>query len=143
MSDGVAVTIRNKDRLFAKLRRLRPRTTQELARSIAQSAEEVARLARQLAPRDSGDLIASIVAEVNPDAVGPSARVTAGNGKAYYARWVEFGTAPHPQGGSRPGTMHPGNRPQPFLFPAYRLLKRRTKGRIARALGKAARAVAG
>lgn len=48
--------------------------------------------------------------------------------KGWYARFVEFGTAPH--GG------HPGTSPQPFFFPAIRLLRKDVKRNIARAFNR-------
>lgn len=131
------VKIRNKDRLFAKLRALRPKTTFELAKAAAVSANEVAELAKRLVPIDDGVLRNSIVAKPG-EGMAPSARVEAGDGDAFYARWVEFGTAPHTMSN---GTQHPGNKPQPFLFPAYRLLKRKLVRRFGSSIGKAVRAV--
>lgn len=68
--------------------------------------------------------------------------VTAGSKEAYYARFVEFGTKSHPQGGKFKGTTHPGTHPQPFFFPAWRLLKRKIKTSISKAARKAAKDVA-
>lgn len=39
--------------------------------------------------------------------------------QAFYARFVEFGTAPHINGGRFSGTQHPGTSPQPFMRPAW------------------------
>ncbi|MEN2980864.1 HK97 gp10 family phage protein [Tistrella bauzanensis] len=81
----------------------------------------------------------------------------------YYARWVEYGTKPgvrkrsvtYSQGtggsglslrstasGGRKRTRrvyrtHPGTRPNPFFFPAYRALRRRMQARLTRAMTKA------
>lgn len=44
--------------------------------------------------------------------VGPSAR-------AYHAHLVEFGAAPHINGGRFAGSKHPGTAPQPFARPAW------------------------
>lgn len=54
-----------------------------------------------------------------------------GTGDPYYARWVEYGTAPHRMTASTPGgklliggtafassVMHPGTQPRPYLRPA-------------------------
>ncbi len=60
------------------------------------------------------------------------ASVYAGNDKAYYARWVEFGTQAHSVGkgadisrhkSQSSGTLHPGTAAHPFFWPSYRLLK--------------------
>lgn len=69
--------------------------------------------------------------------------ITAGNKEAYWARWEEFGTAPHINGGRFAGSDHPGTAPRPFFYPPVRALKRRVKSRITRATKKAAREVAG
>lgn len=44
--------------------------------------------------------------------VGPSS-------PAYHAHLVEFGTAPHINGGRFAGSQHPGTSPQPFARPAW------------------------
>jgi HK97 gp10 family phage protein len=46
----------------------------------------------------------------------------------WYARFVEFGTAPH--------GAHPGTSPQPFFFPAIRLLRKDVKRNIARVFNR-------
>lgn len=69
--------------------------------------------------------------------------IYAGDDKAFYARWVEFGTSPHglAKGGGGP-PWHPGSRPFPFFYPSWRANKKRAKTRISRAINKSARAVA-
>ena len=37
----------------------------------------------------------------------------------FYSHLVEFGTAPHINGGIFAGSKHPGTRPQPFMRPAW------------------------
>lgn len=71
-----------------------------------------------------------------------SVRISAGNSKVRYAHMVEFGTAPHINGGKFAGTQHPGTAAQPFFYPAYRALRKRVKSRISRATNKAAKAAA-
>lgn len=68
--------------------------------------------------------------------------VFAGGGDAYYARMIEFGTAPHLNGGRFAGSKHPGTAAQPFFFPAFRANRRRAKSRVSRAINKAAKKVA-
>lgn len=150
--DGVAVTLRRKDKLFAKLQRLRPAAAQELAGSIAKGADEMVRLAKQLAPHDTGALARSIHVELDNEPSAPRVRVVAGDKDAYYARWVEFGTRPATKGDKvvdkngrvrKSGRTHPGTPARPFFYPAYRLLKRKMISRMGRALGKAAKQVSG
>jgi HK97 gp10 family phage protein len=100
------------------------------------SAKEMVEKARSLAPEVDGDLKRSINYTVgqyrpsNGNVRGTTARnggkdavtVHAGDEKAFYADWVEFGTA------------NSGKRP--YFYPAYRLLRRKIKGRISRAMTK-------
>jgi HK97 gp10 family phage protein len=76
--------------------------------------------------------------------------VYAGDDAAFYARFVEFGTAPGTKGqrasGKRPRKVmrtHPGTRAQPFFFPVIRARKKLAKGRVARAARKAMKEIAG
>jgi hypothetical protein len=66
-----------------------------------------------------------------------SVRISAGNSKVRYAHLIEFGTAPHINGGVFAGTEHPGTQAQPFFYPTYRRLRRRARSRISRAVTKA------
>lgn len=77
--------------------------------------------------------------------------VYAGNKEAFWARWSEFGTAPHSlaKGAVRKrgrkqstGAMHPGARAQPFFWPNVRARKRAAKAAMARAAREAAKALA-
>lgn len=130
MSDGVGYKIPRRDRLFAKLRRLAPETDREVATAVAKGAEEVASTAQQFAAVASGELRDSIGWQMDKSRLNIVATVSA---DALHARWVEFGT--------KGGVL--GSQPaQPFMFPAYRLLRRRVRSRIGRAVGKAARKVA-
>ena len=130
----MSLVIRRKDQLFAKLRLLKPKVTRELATAAFKAGEEVATLARQFVPVDDGKLRDSIKVVVPPDQFNPKVRVEAGGSEAYYARWVEFGTAARGE--------HPGTPAQPYLFPAYRLMRKKIKGRFSRAMTKAAKEVA-
>lgn len=121
----------------------------EIRKALEKSAVELSNMARQLAPEDSGDLKRSIGytfgADVKPGRArfGVNARygsigdqdlsvaVHAGDEKAFYAKWVELGTASRREKGVRP-----------YMGPAFRLLRNRIKGRIKRAVKKAARGVA-
>lgn len=116
---------RNKDRLFANLRNTVPAIDSELRGELADGGDELVEKAKSFAPEDSGDLRDSIRWEWTKSTTlfaskSPAIRFLAGSKKAFYARWVEFN---HPR--------------QPFFFPAYRLLRRRIKGRMSRALTRA------
>jgi HK97 gp10 family phage protein len=152
------VKVRNVDRLKRKLRAMAPAAKAEIQKALVQSGDEIADVARTLAPKKSGALARSIGATLGqyvPDnsnvrgvaATGGghdlSVTVHAGDEEAYYAAFVEFGTAPHRQK-SNPfnGGEHPGAKATPFFFPAYRLGKKRAKSRISRAMNRAAKKVA-
>jgi hypothetical protein len=90
------------------------------------SAEELAAMMVRLAPKDEGDLIASIrYFEVGGVQGGGIAwRVTAGDNTAHYARSVEFGAAK-------------GTKARPFFYPSVRALRRLIRGRQLRAFRQA------
>jgi hypothetical protein len=128
----------------------------ELRKALEQNAEEMVKLARSIVPVDDGDLRDSIgwtygeapagsfaIGEVKGQGARASnVRITvyAGNERAFYARWVEFGTKAHFQ--PKRNRQHPGTRATGFFFGSYRALRKRMKGRTTRALRKAAQSVA-
>lgn len=130
--------------------------------AMEKGADELVAMMKRLVPVDDGDLRDSIgwtwgnapkgsvvLAESGADSRGLKITVYAGNEKAYYARWVEFGTAPHnvalgggtvagvKQAAAGEGNGHPGSKAQPFFFPSYRSLKKRIRARIRRETAKA------
>lgn len=129
--------------LNAKLARLPSVVKGAIRAALAESAEEIANLARSLVPVDSGDLKKSIgwtygkaprgtitLATLAYSKSGDlTVTIYAGNDEAFYARWVEFGTKT-------------GNPAQPFFFPSYRALRRRARSKVSRAINKAAKQVA-
>ena len=146
------------DALKRKMRMFPIRVRQEIAKAMEQSAEEIVRMAKSLAPVDDGDLQMSIgwtwgqapkgsmvLGTVRQEGRGSGNMVItifAGGGDAFYARWVEFGTSPHLNAGRHAGTQHPGTPARPFFYPAYRALRKRVRSRTTRAINKAARAAA-
>lgn len=115
----------------------------EIRRAMETSADEIVALAKNLVPVDKGDLKDSIgwtwgkapkgamtLGKVQSDGVESEFTITiyAGNSEAYYARWVEFGT-------QKMGA-------QPYFYPSYRALRRRSKSRVTRAVTKAIKKVA-
>lgn len=145
------------DRLKRKLTKTIPAATQlRIKEAMEQSANEAVALMKSLAPKDSGALADSIAwtwgdAPRGSIAIATSRRqsnnmritIYAGGGDAYYARFVEFGTAPHVNGGLYAGSQNPGSPAQPFFYPGWRVVRKRVKGRVTRAIRKAAKEAAG
>jgi HK97 gp10 family phage protein len=155
MADGVTVTVRNKDKLLAKLTKLAPASFAALTDANRQTADEMVDLARGYAPVRTGHLRDSILA-TGPGDTPPaysqgaghkpvpagSFMVSAGNTKVRYAHLVEYGTAPHKNAGEFAGTENPGSKRQPFFWPAYRVIRKKMRSRATRAINKAVKAVA-
>lgn len=116
------------ERLRAKLAALPQVAKIEMKAALDQSADELVAMQKRMAQpdRDEGDLIESI--EKQPGRHELAVIVQAGGKKAPHARWNEFGTQKMTA--------------QPFFYPAWRALRRRTKGRLSRASTKAAKKVA-
>jgi len=123
---------------------------------MEQGANEIVDMMKSLVPVDSGELRDSIgwtwgkrpkysqaIAVVKSKLAGDlTITIYAGNSKVRYAHLVEFGSAPHINGGMFKGTQHPGTAKQPFFFVSWRTNKKRVKSRISRAINKAAKEVA-
>jgi hypothetical protein len=152
MADGVKVTVRNKDKLFAKLRKLAPAADKALTEVNGQAAEAMAGYARDFVPVDTGKLRDSIVV-TPPGGMPPlysqgakqvppgSFMVTAGDAQVRYAHMVEYGTAPHVNAGEFPGTANPGTKARPFFWPSFRLIRKSHKSKASRAINKSVKAV--
>jgi len=137
--------VQNRERLLRKLAAIPQKVRQHLGPGLEQGASEVVAAAKNLVPKDSGALERSITykkgsrstargtQQGDPDL---TVHIVAGNDEAWYARLVEFGTAPHENKGRFPGTQHPGTRPQPYFFPAWRAYRKRVKSRVTRAMKK-------
>lgn len=151
----ISAKIRNKDRLYAKLKRMAPEAAKALVDEGNKAADEMVATARSYAPVDRGDLRQSIVAtragQATPAYSQPggsvtvpegSVLVTAGNSKVRYPHLVEYGTRPHENKGKFAGTHNPGAPAQPYFWPAFRLLRRRFRARMTRAMNKAIKKVA-
>ena len=136
--------------LKAKLLRLKEHTAKDVAPAMAAAGDKVVEMMKRLAPVDDGTLRDSIgwtfgdapkgaikVATIKEGLLRLT--IFAGNEKAFYARFVEFGTAPHVQGGQFAGTQHPGNPAQPFFFVSYRAMKKEIKSIVRKAIQEAVR----
>lgn len=157
------VTITGKDKLKRKLERLPEAFKAAAIAAMTKSANDMVAMMKRLVPVDDGNLRNSIgwtfgeppqgsriITQTKPLKSAGDIRLTvyAGNDEAFYARWVEFGTAPHTlgrrQGKGKPktGALHPGSKAQPFFFPAYRIHAKKIKSRLTRALNKEAKRIA-
>lgn len=142
------MTIIGLDKLNRKFTALPDAMQKEIRLAQETGAEEMAGMARRLVPVDSGALQRSIdwgygdppsgsigsgTKRKGQAAVGVASAVDrisiwAGDTVAYYARWVEFGTAKQPA--------------QPFFYPSFRALRKRMKSRNTRAMNKVAKRIA-
>jgi HK97 gp10 family phage protein len=149
------MTILGLSKLQKKLKLLPTVAKTAIRKAMEQGAEEIVTLMKSLAPVDDGDLRDSIgwtwgrkpkysqtLATVKSTDGELIITIFVGNTKVRYAHLVEFGTAPHLNGGKFAGTQHPGTKAQPFFFVSYRALRRRVKSRISRAITTSARQVA-
>lgn len=114
------------DALKRRLAAFTAETKAEVRKALDASADEMVATARALAPVDEGDLRASIRKADGDHELEVS--VLAGDERAFYARFVEFGRAGQPA--------------RPFFWPAYRALQKRIRSRISRATNAAAKKAA-
>lgn len=190
----MGTAVQGLDKLERKLAAIPAAVRLEMRNALATNADELADMMRRLAPADTTKLRRSIGWRFATGGDDTSSRsglragraaqsVAKGNSElavevfagdrertgAYYARWVEYGTAAgvrkrsrsYSQGKGGPGLnlrstasggkkrtrkvyrTHPGTRAQPFFWPAYRALKRRMQSRLTRAMTKAIKQTAG
>jgi HK97 gp10 family phage protein len=166
------MAVKGKDRLLRQLRAVPEAQRRQIGQRLEKAAIRVRDAVRRAAPRRDGVLQKSInyqqgqVAPVNgvyaPGTGGISGSVkaevgllftvTAGGDEAYYARWVEFGTAPHSlYAGANlaakkdqfRGAWHPGARANPFFFNTIRELRGQVKTEVVAGANAGLRAVAG
>ena len=139
------VYLKGLPQLKAKLIRLKEQTAERIKPAMERVAQELVDMMKRQVAVDHGDLRDSInwtwgdkpkyaQAISTTKVAGLRLIIYAGNTKVRYAHLVEFGTAPHPQGGSAPGTQHPGTAAQPFFFTSYRAMKKQIKSAIAKAI---------
>lgn len=147
------VYLKNLPRLKRKLELLRIKTADAVRPAMEEAAQELVDMMKRVVPHKHNTLRDSI-GWTWGEAPGGSIRVAAGevgfmritiyagSVAAYYARWVEFGTAPHTQGGMFKGTQSPGTRAEPFFFPSYRAQRKGMKKKVRDAVNKAVKEVA-
>ncbi len=148
--------ILNLDRLNRKLAKLPAVAKQMIRQAMEAKANEIVAMMKNLVPVDDGTLRDSIgwtwgkapkgsLTLASVQATGDSdmtLTIYAGNKQAFYARWVEFGTARHENGGLFAGSIHPGTTAQPFFFVSWRANKRRTVRAVRKASRDSAKKVA-
>lgn len=128
-----------------KMKRFPDEIEKEIRKAIRKNADELENLSKSLVPVREGHLKRAIRRKWK-HRLGIWVGIDANKDPdAFHARFVEFGTRKGTKGetasvGGRKRKVyrtHPGTDAQPFLFPAYRALRRRMKGRITRASRKA------
>ncbi len=148
--------ILNLDRLRRKLALLPEVARDRIRLAMERQANNIVSMMKNLVPVDDGKLRDSIgwtwgkapkgaivIASVKASAVDSmTITIYAGDSEAYYARWVEFGTARHENGGMFHGTRHPGTTAQPFFYVSWRANKKRAVRAMRRAITLAAKSVA-
>lgn len=148
--------ILNLARLDRKLKRLPTVAREPIRLGMEEAADEIVAMMKSLVPKDSGTLRDSIgwtwgkapkgsmVMATAKGSLGADLTLTiyAGNSDAYYARWVEFGTAGHTNAGKFAGSDNPGTRAQPFFYVSWRANKRAVKRIVRKASRDAAKKVA-
>lgn len=104
-----------------RMGRIPPAVRKRINAANEKSAEDLAAMMRRLVPTDERDLERSITYYELTGTVGGGVawRVAAGDEKAYYARFVEFGNGIVPA--------------QPFFYPSFRALRRLIRNRQLRA----------
>lgn len=141
------------DKLKRKLIMLKEDTAGYVRPALERGAGEVVQMAKRLVPKKTRALENSIGWTYGTAPKGSitlasakvgDLRITiyAGDEKAFYARWVEFGTAPHTAGGKFKGAEHPGAAAQPFFYPAYRANKKQIQAALRKAIRDAVKRVA-
>lgn len=143
-------------RLLRKLEKLKTETAPVIKPIMEIIAERICQDMRALVPVDQGDLKKSIgwtwskapagSLNVKVATGGMVLTIYAGNAKAYYARWIEFGTRSSTKGERvvnasgrerKAGRSHPGTRAQPFFYPAFRANKKMYLRELRKAINQA------
>lgn len=112
------------EHLKKRLARLPQGIRARVRAALDKSADELVGIQQRLVPVDQGDLRDSLQKREGRHDL--SVDVVAGNKKAFYAPFVEFGTAKAPA--------------EPFFFPPYRAMRKRIKSRTSRAVRAAVKA---
>jgi HK97 gp10 family phage protein len=149
------VTIKGLKELQRKLDRMPRVAKARIRQAMEQGADDIVNLAKSLVAVDTGALKESIgwtwgrapkgamtLGKIESTGGDLTITIYAGNSEAFWARWVEFGTAAHTAGGMSAGATIPAIPASPYFFVSYRANRKRVKSRITRAINKAAKEVA-
>lgn len=152
----ISAKVRNKDKLFAKLSAMAPEAAAAVYAEAQAAANEMVATAKSYVAVDKGDLRDSIVAteagQATPSYSQPGGSqvvppgavlVTAGNTKVRYPHLVEYGARAHIAGGKFKGAQIPAIPARPYFWPSFRMLRRKFRGRMTRALNKAIKKASG
>lgn len=112
-------------RLKARFASIPKRMKASVKAAIDLSADELVAFQKRLAPKDEGELEASIHTEPGRHELSVAVVASVPKGIFDVARLQEFGTVDMPA--------------QPFFFPPFRANRKRMRSRIGRAVGKAVR----
>ncbi|OLP44153.1 HK97 gp10 family phage protein [Rhizobium oryziradicis] len=148
--------ILNLVKLDRKLKRLPDSAKSHIKSEMEKVADTIVSMMKSLVPKDDGTLMDSIgwtwgkapkgsmvIAAVKSGLAGDlTLTIYAGSAKAYYARWVEFGTAAHVNGGMFKGTKNPGTNARPFFYVSWRANKKSAVRAVRKATRASARKVA-
>jgi HK97 gp10 family phage protein len=150
------MAMQGRESMLRKLKAIQGLPRTRMKEALNQNAQEISDAQKRLVSVDDGDLRRSIgytfgdyrpensnVRGVSSAGGGdPDLTVTihAGDAKAFYAAFIEFGTqGPYTIKGRFEGATHPGIRAQPFFYGPYRAYRKRAKSRLTRAMRKAIR----
>lgn len=98
-----------------KLRRILKESTDDIKPIMKRAADDLRDDMHRRVPVDSGNLKENITSFVAKNGLRAEAgfRGKKAKRRAWYARFIEFGTKPHMK------SNHPGTRAQPFIAPAW------------------------
>jgi HK97 gp10 family phage protein len=154
--------VKGLDVLHRRLVAITPKIEAAVRPVMETYARQIVAQMQAVAPEDSGDLkksikwkwgdppkgavaIASFSGSDDSSDTGLRISIYADGNVAFYAHFIEFGTAPHALAqnasvarGKRQdqGGQHPGTAAQPFFFPIWRANRKRVKAGISRAVRK-------
>ncbi|MGV2128120.1 HK97 gp10 family phage protein [Agrobacterium vitis] len=148
--------ILNLAKLDRKLKRLPDVAKTHVRSEMGKVADTIVSMMKSLVPKVDGALRDSIgwtwgkapqgasVVAVAKSTLGSDLTITiyAGSTEAYYARWVEFGTAAHINGGMFKGSKNPGTNARPYFYVSWRANKKSAVRAVRKATRESARKVA-